>query len=66
VGPEKYFWMWWVVAGYYGLAVVGIQAKSFGIPFLSGGSFSDARDNNGGTTVEVEGPTGSNTAPSGK
>lgn len=25
VGPELYYWMWWVVAGYYVLAIVCIQ-----------------------------------------
>ena len=41
VGPELYYWMWWVVFGYYALAVVAIQIRSFGAPGLLRGLFSD-------------------------
>ena len=32
VGPALYYWMWWVVAGYYFLAIICIQVLSFGGP----------------------------------
>jgi len=41
VGPELYYWMWWVVFGYYALAVAAIQIRSFGAPGLLRGLFSD-------------------------
>ena len=28
-GPALYYWMWWVVAGYYALAIVCIQVLTF-------------------------------------
>ena len=43
-GPDLYYWMWWVVMGYYALAIVAIQIKSFGIPGLVKGMFHDAGD----------------------
>ena len=41
VGSELYYWMWWVVAGYYGLAIAAIQVRSFGVPGVIKGSFHD-------------------------
>ena len=35
-GPALYYWMWWVVAGYYALAIVCIQVLTFGGPGGSG------------------------------
>ena len=43
VGSELYYWMWWVVAGYYGLAIAAIQVRSFGVPGIVKGSFHDDR-----------------------
>ena len=45
VGPALYYWMWWVVAGYYALAIVCIQILTFGGPGGIGfeGLFRDAR-----------------------
>ena len=43
-GASLYYWMWWVVAGYYALAIVAIQLYSFGIPLIPGafgGLFAD-------------------------
>jgi O-antigen/teichoic acid export membrane protein len=44
VGPALYYWMWWVVAGYYALAIVCIQVLTFGGPGGMGfkGLFHDA------------------------
>ena len=44
VGPALYYWMWWVVAGYYALAIVCIQVLTFGAPggIGFGGLFRDA------------------------
>ena len=46
VGPALYYWMWWVVAGYYALAIVCIQILTFGGPGGIGfeGLFRDARE----------------------
>ena len=46
VGPALYYWMWWVVAGYYALAIVCIQVLTFGGPGGIGfeGLFRDARE----------------------
>ena len=41
VGPELYYWMWWVVFEYDALAVAAIQIRSFGAPGLLRGLFSD-------------------------
>ena len=43
-GPDLYFWMWWVVMGYYALAIAAIQIKSFGIPGVIRGMFHDSCD----------------------
>lgn len=48
VGSALYFWMWWVVAGYYALAIVAIQLKSFGFPGVSEGMFSRKVGGGGG------------------
>ena len=43
VGSELYYWMWWVVAGYYGLAIADHQVRSSGVPGIVKGSFHDDR-----------------------
>ena len=57
VGPELYYWMWWVVAGYYVLAIVCIQVLTFGWPGGVGfkGLFFDKKE---GTSQVVGGDTG--------
>ena len=53
-GPALYYWMWWVVAGYYALAIVCIQVLTFGGPggIGFGGLFRDAPDDAAAGTGE--------------
>jgi hypothetical protein len=55
VGPALYYWMWWVVAGYYALAIVCIQVLTFGGPggFGFKGLFHDAPVENDGAKETV-------------
>ena len=55
VGPALYYWMWWVVAGYYALAIVCIQVLTFGGPGGMGfkGLFHDAPVENDGAKETV-------------
>ena len=55
VGPALYYWMWWVVAGYYALAIVCIQVLTFGGPGGMGfaGLFHDAPVENNGAKETV-------------
>jgi hypothetical protein len=43
-GPALYYWMWWVVMGYYALAIGAIQVRMFGIKGLFRGTFHDDCD----------------------